>query len=185
MEAAISLERQVTKYATVSVTYLNSRGEHQIFLRNANAPFPGTYNPDDPTSGIRPFGGKTNIYQYSSEGIYKQNQMIVNGRVSVGRKCRYLVSIRLNFADSDLGQAGGVDPRGGDCEALAAAAAARRTSYELVRSMEDYGRAKFDVRNRGVIGGTISLPYALRLSPFILADSGTPFNIVVGPGPKR
>ncbi len=43
MEAAFSVERQVTKNATVSVTYLNSRGIHQLFLRNANAPLPGTY----------------------------------------------------------------------------------------------------------------------------------------------
>ena len=56
MEAAISLERQVTKNATISLTYLNSRGVHQLFLRNANAPLPGTYNPTDPNSGIRPFG---------------------------------------------------------------------------------------------------------------------------------
>ena len=46
--------------------------------------------------------------------------------------------------------------------------------------MEDYGRAAFDVRNRVFIGGTISLPYALRLSPFIIANSGTPFDIIVG-----
>ena len=42
------------------------------------------------------------------------------------------------------------------------------------------GRAAFDVRNRVFVGGTISLPYAFRLSPFIIADSGTPFDIVVG-----
>ena len=41
MEAAFSVERQVTKNATVSVTYLNSRGVHQLFMRNANAPLPG------------------------------------------------------------------------------------------------------------------------------------------------
>ena len=46
--------------------------------------------------------------------------------------------------------------------------------------MEDYGRAAFDVRNRAVIGGTISLPHAFRLSPFILANSAAPFNIIVG-----
>jgi len=46
--------------------------------------------------------------------------------------------------------------------------------------MADWGRASFDVRNRLFLGGTISLPYALRLSPFILANSGTPFDIIVG-----
>ena len=103
MEAAFSVERQVTKNATVSVTYLNSRGEHQLFLRNANAPLPGTYDPSDPTSGVRPFGGTTNIYQYNSEGVFVQNQMIVNGRVSVGTKLSLFGFYSLNFSNSDLG----------------------------------------------------------------------------------
>ncbi|MGO9691295.1 MAG: tetratricopeptide repeat protein, partial [Syntrophobacteraceae bacterium] len=51
-----------------SVTYLNSRGVHQLFLRNANAPLPGTYNPAIPDSGIRPLGNNDNIYQYNSHG---------------------------------------------------------------------------------------------------------------------
>src|SRR5215472_2434442 len=82
MVAAFSVERQVTKNATVSVTYLNTRGVHQLILRNANAPLPGTYNPSDPTSGVRPFGGTDNIYQYNSGGQFEQNQLIANFRVS-------------------------------------------------------------------------------------------------------
>ena len=42
------------------------------------------------------------------------------------------------------------------------------------------GERLVDVRSRVFLGGTISLPYALRLSPFIIANSGTPFNIIVG-----
>ena len=57
MTAAFSVDRQVTKNATVSVTYLNSRGEHQLFLRNANAPLPGTYNPAIPPAAFGPSEG--------------------------------------------------------------------------------------------------------------------------------
>ncbi len=102
MEAAFSVERQVTKNATVSVTYLNSRGVHQLFLRNANAPLPGTYPPSD----IRPFGGNTNIYQYNSGGVFEQNQLIANFRVSVGNKLSLFGFYSLNFANSDLGSGG-------------------------------------------------------------------------------
>ncbi len=174
MEAAFSVERQVTKNATVSVTYLNSRGEHQIFLRNANAPLPGTYPPYDPI--IRPLGGTTNIYQYSSEGVFVQNQMIVNGRVSVGSKLSLFGFYSLNFSNSDLG-AGSGGGGGGFFGGGSSSANFVMNSYD---PMEDYGRAAFDVRNRAVIGGTISLPHAFRLSPFILANSGAPFNIIVG-----
>src|SRR5208282_233715 len=77
MQSAVSVERQISKVATVSVTYLNSLGDHQLFLRNANAPLPGTYIPGDPTSGIRPFGNQAgDIYQYASEGVFRQNQLI-------------------------------------------------------------------------------------------------------------
>ncbi len=182
MEAAFSVERQVTKNATVSVTYLNSRGEHQLFLRNANAPLPGTYNPADPTSGIRPLGGTTNIYQYNSEGIYLQNQMIVNGRVSVGTRLSLFGFYSLNFSNSDLGvgSAGGAFGGSGGGGFFGGGSSSAEFISNSYDPMQDYGRAAFDVRNRGVIGGTISLPYAFRLSPFILANSGAPFNIVVG-----
>src|SRR5450631_1277971 len=42
MQGAVSVERQVTKSATVSATYLNSRGFDQFITINASAPYPGT-----------------------------------------------------------------------------------------------------------------------------------------------
>ncbi len=183
MEAAVSVERQVTKNATVSVTYLNSRGVHQLFLRNANAPLPGTYNPADPNSGIRPLGNNANVYQYNSGGVFEQNQLIANFRVSVGNKLSLFGFYSLNFANSDLGSGGAVSISSGG-GGFGGAFGGGTTSPQFVMNsydpMEDYGRAAFDVRNRVFVGGTISLPYALRLSPFIIADSGAPFDIIVG-----
>ena len=48
---------------------------------------------------------------------------------------------------------------------------------------EDYGRASFDIRNRLFLGGTIGLPHGFRLSPFVIASSGIPFNITTGTDP--
>jgi hypothetical protein len=44
---------------------------------------------------------------------------------------------------------------------------------------EDYGRAAFDVRNRVFVGGTWSLPRGFSISPFVVANSGAPFNITL------
>src|SRR5262249_27176976 len=44
----------------------------------------------------------------------------------------------------------------------------------------DYGRAAFDVRHRVFFGGTMGLPHGFRLSPFLIASSGSPFNVVSG-----
>ena len=183
METAFSVEQQVTKNATVSVTYLNSRGIHQLLLRNANAPLPGTYPPSD----IRPLGNNDNVYQYNSGGVYEENQVITNVRYALGSKISLFGFYALTFANSDLGsgQAVSVASMGAGAGGFGAAFGGNgggtpefvSNSYD---PMQDYGRAAFDVRNRAFIGGTITLPYALRLSPFILADSGTPFNIIVG-----
>jgi hypothetical protein len=184
MEAAISLERQVTKNATVSLTYLNSHGEHQLFMRNANAPLPGTYNPADPSSGIRPDGNNTNIYQFNSGGVFEENQLIANFRVSVGQKVSLFGFYSLGYANSDLGSGGPISIGSSGGGFGGAFGAGGTSSAQFVMNsydpMQDYGRAAFDVRNKFLLGGTLSLPYAFRLSPFIIADSGSPFNITVG-----
>ncbi len=183
MESAFSVEQQVTKNATVSVTYLNSRGIHQLILRNANAPLPGTYPPSD----VRPFGGNENIYQYNSGGVFEENQLITNVRFALGNKVSLFGFYALSFANSDLGSGGAasfVSSGGGGGGFGAAFGGGGGGSAQFVSNsydpMQDWGRAAFDVRNRVFLGGTISLPYALRLSPFIIANSGTPFNIIVG-----
>jgi hypothetical protein len=44
----------------------------------------------------------------------------------------------------------------------------------------DWGRAPYDVRNRGFIGGNFGLPFGLVVAPFITMSSGAPFNITTG-----
>lgn len=176
LQTAFSVERQLTKSSTVSVTYLNSRGEHQLFLRNANAPLPGTYNPPADL-GVRPLGGNANIYQYDSEGVFLQNQLIANFRINFGTRVSLFGFYSLNFSDSDLGAGGGGGGGGSFFGGGSSSAAFIMNSYD---PMGDWGRSSFDVRNRFVLGGTISLKYGFRLNPFIIAQSGAPFNIIVG-----
>ncbi len=153
MQGAISVERQVTKSATVAVTYLNSRGFDQFLTINANAPYPGTpCYPNCPAIS----GG--NVYRYVSEGNFSQNQLIVNSNVRVGSRLQLFAYYTLNYANSD---ASGVSNF-------------PTNSYNI---SQDYGRASFDVRNRLFLGGSIAFPYLFRLSPFMVVSSGSPFNI--------
>ena len=173
MQSAIGVERQLAKSTTAAVTYINSYGEHQVFLRNANAPLPGTYPP-----GVRPFGGSDNIYQYDSEGIFRQNQLIANVRTNIGTKLSLFGFYSLNYAHSDLGAGSGGPGAGGFSPGSSSISANfLSNSYDPIA---DYGRSQFDVRSRGVIGGTVSLPYAFRLNPFIIVSSGVPYNVTVG-----
>ncbi len=166
-QSAVSLERQLGKKGTVAATYLHSQGEHQLFLRNINAPLPGTFPPDNPI--VRPLGGTENIYQYDSEGVFRQNQFIVNSRFTVSTKVSLFGFYSLNYSNSDLGAGGG--GTGGTGPNFLA------NPYD---PMADYGRSAFDVRHRGLIAGSLSFPYLIRLSPFLLITSGSPFDITAG-----
>jgi hypothetical protein len=177
MQSAVGVERQVAKSTTVAVTYLNSYGEHQLFLRNANAPLPGTYPP-----GIRPFGGTENTYQYDTEGIFRQNQLITNFRTNLGTKLSLFGFYMLNYANSDLGAGSGGGGGGGGFGGGGGGSSTISANFlsNSYNPMADYGRSSFDVHHRAVVGGTISLPYAFRLNPFIILSSGQPYNVTVG-----
>jgi hypothetical protein len=162
---AISVERQVTKSATLALTYLDSRGFDQFLTINANAPYPGTpcYSsafpstlpaPDLPDCPVV----TTNLYRYASEANFKQHQFIVNTNVRVGSKVQLFGYYTLNYANSDTG---GV-------------ATFPSNSYDI---SQDWGRASFDIHNRLFLGGSLGLPYLIRFSPFMIVASGTPYNI--------
>jgi hypothetical protein len=165
IQSAVSVERQITKAATVSLTYLNSRGEHFFYIRNINAPgaFPALTQ-----------YGNDNVYQYNSEGIFRQNQLIANARVAIGRKVSLFGFYTLNYANSNVSGGGG---GGGFSTGTASSASFLSNQND---PMADYGRAAFDVRHRALIAGSIEVPYGFRLSPFIVINSGAPYNITTG-----
>jgi hypothetical protein len=163
MQAAVSIEQQVSKSATVSVTYLNSHGVHQLITNDINAPLQGTFPFGDPDVGTRPLGNDAgNIYDYQSGGIFNQNQMIANFNLRLNTKLTLGGFYTLSYANADTnGMGGGVI----------------MNPYDI---HQNYGRAAFDVRNRMVIMGNWNLPRRISLSPFIVASSGTPLNVTVG-----
>jgi hypothetical protein len=129
---------------------------HQFVLLDVNAP--------DPATGQRPLSniyGTSNVFQYTSEAVYRQNQMIANFRVNMGQKLSLFGFYSLNFANSNTNGPNSVP----------------LNSFDL---SQDYGRSVFDIRQRLVVGGSISLPYAFRLNPFMIVNSGTPYNVYVG-----
>lgn len=159
MDLAASVEHQVTHDARASLTYLYSRGNRRLLTNDVNAPLPGTYDPSDPTSGDRPLGNDAgNIYEYQSAGIFRQTQLIANVHVSAGDWLSLFGYYVFNDSHSN---ANGVDNFASN-------------PYDL---MQDYGRARFDIRHRATIGGTTSLPFAIRVSSMLMASSGRPFSI--------
>jgi hypothetical protein len=159
MQAALGVDHQFGKVATIAATYINSRGVHQDYTDNINAFVPGTYNAATGT-GTRPNGINENIYQYQSGGVYNQNQLMLNYTIRAKRVSLFGFYM-LNFANSDTSGAGYFPSNQGNPGA-------------------DYGRASFDVRNRFLLGGNLQGPFGISLSPMLVTNSGAPFNITIG-----
>jgi uncharacterized membrane protein YgcG len=154
IQTALSVERQLPYSTTLSVSYINARTLHVLRSRNINAPVPGT--------GLRPFGDIGNIYQYESSGRFNQNQLIVNFNNRLNPKFSLFGNYLLNYANGDTD---GVNTFPAD-------------QYDL---SGEYGRSAIDVRHRFTLGGAINaLPWKIRLNPFLIVNSGRPFNITTG-----
>jgi hypothetical protein len=162
IQTGVTLERQVTKFANIAVTYLNSRGVNQFYTNNLNPFLPQT----NTTPAGRPFPNQGNIFQYESGADFEQNQLIVNGRVQLGAKLSLFGYYTYNQANSDTSGVNSFPSNPLDLR-------------------QDYGRASFDIRNRLFVVGTIGLPRGFRLSPYVIASSGSPFNITTGTDPYQ
>jgi hypothetical protein len=158
-QTAIGVERQIPWRTTVSAFYIASRTWHVLRSRNINAPICpqqilclNAPRPD-PTQG--------NIYQYESSGTSNQNQFILNFRSNPSPKFSLFGNYRLGFAKSDADGVGSFPAY----------------SYDL---SDEYGRSSGDIRHNFVFGGNFNLPWQVSVSPFVIANSGRPFNITRG-----
>jgi hypothetical protein len=156
LQFAIGLDQQIFKNATMSVNYLRAQGEHEFYSQNINAPVNGVY-PIPPAPGTSAFVND----QYQSGGIFRQNQLMANFTVRPSRRVSLSGYYALNFANADT----------------SGFSSYPSVPYDLAK---DYGRAGFDVRSRYTIIGTINLPRLITLSPFIVGQSGNPYNVVTG-----
>lgn len=161
MQSGLTLERKVKQYGTVSLAYENIRGVHQLLTRNLNAPFPGSYNPADPNSGVRRFGNTGNVYQYDTSGVLRYNQVFLRAQIQDGEKFFLFFNYSYRRRRTDTN---GSFPS---------------NQYDLRR---DYGRASNDSHNRLFLGifSDGHLPLHLGGGPFLAMQSGVPFNITLG-----
>jgi hypothetical protein len=99
-------------------------------------------------------------YQYGSRGVYNQKQLTMNANV----RTRYITMggfYALSFANADTNGAGSF-------------------TTNAANPGVDYGRAGFNHKQFSVIYGSVNLPYKFTASPFLIAQSGAPYNITTG-----
>ncbi|HVF44452.1 MAG TPA: carboxypeptidase regulatory-like domain-containing protein [Pyrinomonadaceae bacterium] len=165
MQTALSVERQLPYRVTLSVSYIGARTLHVLRSRNVNAPLLNAAGrPLTDASGniARPLGTSGNVFQFESSGVFNQHQLVVNVNNRFSRALTLFATYTLNRARSNAEGAGSFPAN----------------QYDLTG---EYGRSVQDVRHRLFLGGSINaLPWGLRLNPFVVLNSGRPFNITVG-----
>jgi hypothetical protein len=99
-------------------------------------------------------------YQFGSRGVYNQKQLTANANVR-GRYVTMGGFYALSFANADTNGAGSF-------------------TSNAYNPGVDYGRAGFNHKNFSVIYGSVTLPYKFTASPFLIAQSGLPYNVTTG-----
>jgi hypothetical protein len=162
IQAAAGIERQLPHGTSLAVNYSSTRGVHELLTRDINAPLPTEFNAMGEAIGPRPFGSAAgNIYQYEASGVFRQNQVIASLNAKINSKITMFGYYVYSRALSDTDGAGSLPSN----------------PYEL---RGDYGRAAFDFRQRAFISATTTLPFRIRMAPFLFLQSGVPYNITSG-----
>ena len=176
MQTAIGVERQLFGRTTLAFNFTSARGLHELRTVDINAPY--YTNPDVLPAGTpnpvqlrlqgfitpinRPYGNDIgDIYNYQSDGIYKQTQAMINLNTSIGKWGTIFSRYAFSNAHSDT-------------DGLSTMPS---NPYNF---RADWGRTGLNVSHNLFLGGSITTKYGIRLSPFLVAHTGTPFNITTG-----
>jgi hypothetical protein len=101
------------------------------------------------------------VYLMESSGLYNQNQLITNVNSRLNNNVSLFGYYTLSRAMSNTD---GLSTFPGSPYTMAG----------------EYGPAATDIRNRVFMGGSLNTKWNVRLSPFIVAQSGAPYDITIG-----
>jgi hypothetical protein len=93
MQGMFGVEHSFGKFGSLAASYFPRRQFHELDSLNLNAPLPG--------SGLRPFGGTQNVYQFSSDGISKGQDMNINGNLNLAKWLSAWATLSIDHDESD------------------------------------------------------------------------------------
>jgi hypothetical protein len=121
-----------------------------------------TRNANQATGGTPQTNSGGYLYDYYPEAVFKQNQFIASVNAKINANLGVTGFYTLSFANTN--GAGG----------------SASNAYDLD---QDYGRAAFVSRNMLFLMGNYTGPWGIRFNPFMIAQSGRPFNITLATDP--
>jgi hypothetical protein len=156
------VERQLPYKFTMFTGVFLLQLQHVLRARDLNATLPGSITPSTP-NGVRPLGNIGHVYQVESSGRFNQQQFFIGFNNRFKRSITFFGNYSLGYSKNDTD---GMDT------------SFAPNPYDL---SGEYGRGGFDLRHRfSFVGNWIAPWWGVTFSPFILATSGAPFNIITG-----
>jgi hypothetical protein len=154
LQYSASIERQLRKATSASVTYIGSRGFDQFLSRDINAPVPPLYAArPDPTRGV--------IREIESSGRSASEALQLTLRGQVTRFFNTSAQYTLSQTKNDTSGINWMPPN----------------AYDL--SLE-YARADFDQRHRFDLLGTVNPGSVFNLGVALALYSGRPYSMTTG-----
>ena len=172
VQAVAGFDRRLPKNTTISVNFSDSHGVHTLRNVNANAPLPGSYaNP------IFPLGAAGPVYDYRSDGILNQYQLITSLNSRLWRRSSL-------FATYILGEAKTVLPAP---LAPLETEEIRRLAVACYRAVDCEGMARVDFLMESATGkiyineiNTIPGFTSISMYPKMWEAAGVPFGELLG-----
>jgi hypothetical protein len=161
MQTALSVERQLPLATTLAVTYSNTHLIHMTRSEDINAPIEGTYSPLNPSAALYPLGHPGAVLQMETNGQCNQNQMTV----TVASKVNSAVSVNGSYILN---------------QSLCDTDSVTTFPGSPYTSQGEYGPSSIDIRNRLNLTASVNTKWNVRISPFVILQSGAPFNITTG-----
>jgi outer membrane receptor protein involved in Fe transport len=154
LQYSASVEHQLGKATSASVTYIGSRGFDQFLSRDINAPPPPLFlSRPDPTRGV--------VRDIESSGKMVGNSVQFTLRGQVSRFVYTQAQYTLSETRNDTSGINWMPPN----------------SYDL---SQEYARADFDQRHRFDLLGTINAGSLFTMGASIALYSGRPYSITTG-----
>jgi hypothetical protein len=164
---AINIERQLPAKFTLFAVAFNYRGKHLLRVRNINAPLPGTYDPENQSSAIRPLGNVGDVYYYESSANFNDYRFFGGVRRQISKGFSVFANFGTGRGKTDT-----------DCIFGSIASCFPADSYDV---SSEYSRVSFIPGANFFFGGTMILPkLKVNFNPFVIYSSGRPFNIITG-----
>jgi carboxypeptidase family protein len=152
IQSALGVERQVNRRTTLAVNVTDTRGVHQFVTSDVSPP------------------GPADLFQFQSDGLLKQLQVITRVNTQLGSRASISGAYIWGTAHSNTD--------GSLCASSTGCGTSTPVNpYDL---SAEWSRSSLDVQNRTFIFGNVSAPLKIQLSPFLVAQTGAPFNITTG-----